>query len=215
MKKTFILFLVSGFSIMLKAQDQDPKAKAILDGVSAKTKSYTSIRAKFTYSMENKAENISESQKGELLVKGEKYRLEIAGQEIISDGKTVWTHLKDAGEVQISEPEYDEGAVSPANIFTIYEEGFKYKFFKEEAREGKKIQLINLYPVNVKEKPYHTIRLAIDQKEKQLISIIIFGKDGNIFTYKIKNLATDLPVKESDFTFKASDFPGVEVIDLR
>lgn len=217
MKKTIVLFLtivISG-SIILRAQDHDPKAKAILDGVSAKTKSYTSIKTEFTYSMENKADNISESQKGMLLLKGDKYRLEVAGQEIISDGKTVWTFLKDVGEVQISEMEYDEGAISPTNIFTIYEKGFKYQFYKEEVLNGKSVQLINLYPIEANEKSYHTIRLSIDKNKKQLIAIEIFGKEGNTYTYKIEKFTTNLNVEDSHFTFKPSDYPDVEVIDLR
>ena len=195
--------------------DIDSKAKIILDEVSVKTKSYTSIKAEFIYSMENKADDISASQEGTLLLKGEKYRLEISGQEITSDGKTVWTYLKDAGEVQISEPENDEGAVNPTNIFTIYEEGFKYRFFKEEVQGGRSIQLINLYPLNANEKSFHTIRLSIDKNKKQLIAIEIFGKEGNTYTYKIKKFATNLTVEDSDFTFKPSSHPDVEVIDLR
>jgi len=193
----------------------DLKAKIILDEVSVKTKSYTSIKAEFILSMENKADNISESQEGTLLLKGEKYRLEIAGQEIISDGKTVWTYLKDVGEVQISESEYDEGAVNPTNIFTIYEEGFKYRFLKEEVQDGRSIQLINLYPINANEKSFHTIRLSIDKNKKQLIAIKIFGKEGNTYTYKIKKFATNLNVDDSHFIFNPSSHPDVEVIDLR
>ena len=195
--------------------DIDSKAKIILDEVSVKTKSYTSIKAEFTFSMENKADNISESQEGTLLLKGEKYRLEIAGQEIISDGKTVWTYLKDAGEVQINEPEYEEGAINPTNIFSIYEEGFKYRFFKEEIQDGRSVQLINLYPVNANEKSFHTIRLSIDKNKKQLITIEIFGKEGNTYTYEIKKFSTNLTVEDSHFRFKPSSHPDVEVIDLR
>jgi len=210
----FLLFFTC-YCLAQSEGDIDPKAKTILDEVSVKTKSYTSIKAEFTYSMENEADDISESQKGTLLLKGKKYRLEIAGQEIISDGKTVWTYLKDVGEVQISELEYDEGAVSPTNIFTIYEEGFKYQFYKEEVQDGRSVQLINLYPINANEKSYHTIRLSIDKNKKQLIAIEIFGKEGNTYTYKIKKFATNLTVEDSHFTFKPSDHPDVEIIDLR
>ena len=220
MKKIIILsFLAFMTGITFpKAQDtdvKDPKAKAILDKVSAMTKSYTSLKAEFIYSMENKDEGISEKQEGTLLLKGDKYRLEIAGQEIICDGKTIWTFLKSEDEVQISEPENEEGSINPTNIFTIYESGFKYKFYKETSQAGIAIEQINLYPVNANDKSYHTVRLSIDKNKKQLISIRIFSKDGSEYTYKIKKLTTNLPVEDSHFTFKSSDYPDVEVIDMR
>ncbi|MFH1319102.1 MAG: outer membrane lipoprotein carrier protein LolA [Bacteroidota bacterium] len=218
---TFFIILHYTFCSLysqLNAQTQgdiDPKAKAILDEVSARTKSYTSIKAEFIYTLENKVDNITDSQEGALLIKGDKYKLDISGQEIISDGKTRWTYLKDVQEVQISEQEDDEGTISPANIFTIYEKGFKYRFFKEETIDGKSVQLINLYPVDAKEKPYHTIQLTIDKNKKQLVTIKILSKDGNDYIYKINKFTTNLPVEESQFTFKPSDHPDVEVIDLR
>ena len=197
------------------AQDQDPVAKDILHKLSAKTKEYTSIKATFVYSMENKKENISESQKGVLLLKGEMYKLDISGQEIISNGSTLWTFIKDADEVQVSIPEYDEGTISPSNIFTIYESGFKYKFHKEETIDGVVQQQINLYPEDANEKSYHTIRLFVDKLKMEISSICIMGKEGDDYIYTIEEFKSNISVSDSDFTFDSSKYPDVEVIDLR
>ncbi|HAH57210.1 MAG TPA: gliding motility protein, partial [Bacteroidales bacterium] len=78
------------------------KAQTILDEVSARTKSYKTIRIEFEYTMVNKAQNINDSFKGVLISKGDRYKLTFSGQDIISDGKTSWTYLKDANEVQIN-----------------------------------------------------------------------------------------------------------------
>ena len=117
-----IAFLFIAVLIMAQGEpDHDPKAKAILDGVSAKSRTHQAVSVRFTYSMENIRDDIYETQEGSLLLKGEQYKLKLAGQEIICDGSTLWTYLPDAEEVQISEPEYEEGTINPSNIFTIYE----------------------------------------------------------------------------------------------
>ena len=56
-----------------------------------------------------------------MYIKGDKYRLEFAGQDVISDGKTRWTYVKDANEIQIDNQRKDENAITPTNIFTLYE----------------------------------------------------------------------------------------------
>lgn len=215
MKNTFYLILLFAISQCCFAQDHDPVAKGILDKLSNKTKQYSSIKTTFIYTMENNKENISESQKGVLLLKGEKHKLDISGQQIINNGTTLWTFIEDADEVQVSEPEYEEGTISPSNIFTIYESGFKYKFHKEETINGIVQQQINLYPENANEKAYHTIRLSIDKAKMQITSIRIFGKEGDDYIYTIEDFKTNLPVSDTDFQFDPAKYPDVEVIDLR
>ena len=195
--------------------DHDPRAKAILDEVSKKTRSYKVILVNFTYTMENKKENISDSQQGEMLLSGKKYRLKIAGQVIFSDGKTMWTYMEEAQEVLINEQETEEGSISPTNIFTIYEKGFKYQFHKEEQMDGKTVQIINLYPEKPKEKSFHTIRLYVDKAKKQLYKIKIFGREGDDYLYKIDKMELNPVAKDSDFTFDTAAHPDVEVVDLR
>ena len=74
---------------------------------------------------------VKEVQKGTLYIKGDKYRLEFAGQDVISDGKTRWTYVKDANEIQIDNQRKDENAITPTNIFTLYEKGWNSKYIGE------------------------------------------------------------------------------------
>ena len=55
----------------------------------------------------------------------------------------------------------------------------------------------------------------MDKIKKQVISFMLYDKNGNIFTYKITKYQTDLTITAADFTFDKSKFPGVEVIDMR
>src|ERR1039457_3756772 len=115
MKKIFIpLFVIIAFTGF--AQIKDPKASALLDEVSAKTKAYKSIKADFTYTMENKQAKINEEKKGTLLVSGDKFRLNIVGQIVISDGKTSWTYIQESNEVQLNSPDSKDDALTPSKL---------------------------------------------------------------------------------------------------
>jgi len=98
--KNFLLITLSLFFSFSAMAQSDKKARAILDEVSAKTKTYKTIRIEFAYNMVNTAQKINDTYKGVLISKGDKYKLSFSGQDVISDGKTAWTFLNDANEVQ-------------------------------------------------------------------------------------------------------------------
>ena len=212
MKKIFLLLTGICTLNTVSAQEQgDKKAKGILDELSAKTKSYSTIKADFSFTVTNK-DNKTDTQTGTLYLKGDKYKLEIKGQEIISDGKTVWTYLKDANEVQINNVDATatEG-INPTTIFTMYEKGFKYKFDKEEGTT----QTINLYPTNPDKKKFHTVKLTVDKTKKQINGMKVSMKDGSTYTYNIKTFTPNTEIKDNLFVFDKKSHPGVEEVDLR
>ncbi|MFL5763361.1 MAG: LolA family protein [Bacteroidia bacterium] len=210
-KKIAVLaFLALGIST-LNAQDQDPKAKKILDELSAKTKTCTTIKAEFTWTVEKKDKS-KDVQSGKIETKGSKYKLEIPGHEIYCDGKTVWDFIKDANSVQIKDNEAaGEDAITPTNIFTIYEKGFKYKFESEDATT----QVISLFPVNPDKKKFHTVKLYIDKTKKQITSVKMMMKDGSMQTYTIKSFACSTAIADTEFTFDPKAHKGIEIEDLR
>ena len=213
MRKIFIITLTTLISLTSFAQEVETKAKGILDKLSAKTKAYKTIKAEFQFTIINKSESINETQSGNIQIKGNKYFLSIAGQDVISNGKDIYTVLKDAEEVQINNvPEEDEeGAISPNTIFTLYEDGFKYKYLKEVNGE----HLINLYPKEVEDKDFHRITLHINKVKNQITSVKIYGKDGSVTTYKIKTFTANSAIPDSKFSFDKTKHPKFEVVDLR
>ncbi len=211
---TLLFALLTALSSFCQTNDtQDPKAKAILDELSSKTKAYTSIKAEFTVAVQGKDKTKKpDIQKGALQLKGNKYKLEIKGQEITSDGKTSWTFLKDNNEVQVNDADQNmSDGLSPTTLFTIYEKGYKFRFESETASS----QSINLYPLNPDKKKFHTLLLTIDKAKKQIISCAALMKDGSRIDYTLTSFITNSPMPEGMFNFDPKAHPGVEVIDLR
>lgn len=212
MKSLIVILLTVATSFSALAQ-QDQKAKAILDKLSAKTKAYKTIKAEFKFTISNKSEGINETQTGKIQIKSNKYFLSIAGQDVISNGKDVYTILKDAEEVQINSipDEDEEDFISPNNIFTLYETGFKYKYIKED----KGMHIINLYPKDAEDKEFHRIALYINKAKNQISKVRIYGKDGSKTTYSITAFTANATIPDSKFTFSKTKYPKFEIVDLR
>src|ERR1035437_1360591 len=217
----FLICCVSFLFAQMPKEEIDAKAKGILDEVAAKTKTYTSIKTEFTSVMEKQETNIkskvTESQTGTLQLKGTKYKLEFKGQTIFCDSKTQWTYIKESNEVQINnapDPNATDNP-NPVNIFTIYEKGYKYKYEKEDVVNGRKVDIVNLYPLDAAKKAYHTIRLTIDKVKKEIIVVKILNKNGTFNTITVKNFTPNSEMPDTMFTFNKADYKGVEVVDLR
>src|SRR5690554_5070044 len=104
---TAAFMIMSVFAVQPPAQS-DQKAADILKSVSTKYKSLKSVKATFKITVENPKDKSTDTQNGTICLKGNKYRLEVAGQDVISDGKTRWTYVKDANEVQVDNQRTDE-----------------------------------------------------------------------------------------------------------
>ena len=209
MKNILLIAILIVFSVSGIAQN-DKKATAILDEVSVKTKSYKTIKIDFTYAMDNAKEKIHDKFKGTLVSKGDKYKLTAAGQDVISDGKTIWTYLKDANEVQINNVGEDEDSFTPTKMLSGYTKDFKSKFIEEKGNN----QVIELYPLK-KGKTFTKVRLTIDKAKKQISRFVIYDRSGSTFSYIIDKFVVDQPIADTVFTFNKAEHPGVDVNDMR
>jgi outer membrane lipoprotein-sorting protein len=222
MKNSIFVILISLFSLNVFAQGEtvlakDPKAKKILDQLSKKTKSYKTLIIKFSYTLNNQQAKTDETLNGYAFLKGKKYKLILPGNEIFSDGKSVWNYLKDAGEINISAPDSsDESLSNPSKLFTLYEKGYKYQFLGEAPENGVKISTIDLFPENPKKKKISRVRMKIDMDKLQIVSIKMFNKDGNQSTIEVSEFKPDSEIPDALFTFDQKKFPkDTEIIDTR
>jgi outer membrane lipoprotein-sorting protein len=210
---TNLLLAVLIFTGQISFSQAKKNPEEILKQVSEKTKSFSSIRINFTYNMDNPSAKVHESETGVLLVKGDQYRLDIAGQKVISDSKTSWTYIAEANEVQINTVEDDDNALTPTRLLTSYSEDYKSRLVNEITKDGRIQYVIELKP-NA-DKSFTTVELNIDKELYRITRIAIQDKSGNTFSYLVNKFEPNVTVKDTDFTFNAKDYPGVEVIDMR
>ena len=193
---------------------QDNRSTKILNELSKTYKAYKSIKADFTVNITNKQSNATVKQSGVLYQKGKKFRINMSGQEIFCDGKTIWTYLEDANEVQISKFDAKAMDINPSELFTIYEKGFQHKYAGQVTNGVTTLDVLELTP-NDKNKGYFKVKLGIDNKANKIKEMSVFSKNGIITTYVIQKFNPNLPINDGYFKFNSKDKPGVIEIDLR
>ncbi len=212
----FLLLLFFVASAQIDTVIHDPKAKEILDKLSKKTKTYKSIKVKFSYTLENKQKGVTDSYNGVAFLKGNQYKVEFPAGEIFCNGKTIWTLMKEQKEVNISTPNpNDESILNPVRLFSIHEKGFKYKLLSETTENGKQIAEIDLIPEKPKTKKFVRSRIKVDKVNLRLLSITTSYKNGNVYVIKISEFSTDANLSDDIFVFDAKKYPNFEVIDGR
>jgi len=209
----FLLFLL----IPALPQSKDKAAKVVLDNFSSKTKSLPGARSDFTFIMTDLNDNSEYSINGTFMMKGEMYKVNMDETEIYYNGKTLWNHIVEAGEVNVltppEEPDPDSYFENPVRFFSIYEKDFFYKYIKEENIEEKDVHIIDLYPKDIK-RSFTRIRLLIGKEDFELYSAKYFGKNKIHYTIKIINF-TSQKIPDKAFSFDPAAHPDVDIIDLR
>src|SRR5215212_5756636 len=153
----FLLTNITAFAQPPGLGKNDVAAKKILDGVSAKFRSFKTITAKFNLKIENSAGKVQGTKSGVVNLKGTKYRINVTGQEIYSDGNTSWTYDKASNEVQINKVERSATTITPQKMFTnFYDKDFLYKTNPDVKVGGKLMQEIELTPID-KSKPFFKV----------------------------------------------------------
>lgn len=205
MKRLLILAFISlGFTGFAQ---NDAKAETLLTEVSNKIKSYKNISIDFKYELNNvNEENMSQETRGDVVIEGEKYKLNILGVTRIFDGKTLYTISPEDEEVTISsENSEEEGTIAPSDMLSFYENGYTYKMDIVQNVKGRKIQYVKLSPMDTNSEIKHVL-LGIDATTKHIYNLIEVGKNGTKTTLTVNSFQTDQPISKTLFTFDDSKY---------
>ena len=206
MKKHILLIIIALMTFGAKAQNAEAMFKSAVD----KLKSYDNIEIEFDYNMINIEAGIYETMDGAGFLQGDAFKLLIMGQVIICDGNTTWTYNADAEEVMITEVDKTDGNGSPISIIESYYDNITAKFV-DEAGVIKKIEVKSL----ISNDNFKKIIVTIDTNTLNIKDIHLFDNDDTEFVYVIKKFVTNQKLPADFFTFKESDFPDAEIIDMR
>jgi outer membrane lipoprotein carrier protein len=219
-KAIWIILLFCNVGLLSVAQNNsigksDPDAKKLLDEISTKIKSYKAVQASFTFQVEDAKGNIQGTKKGTVFMKGNKYRVNITGQEIFCDEKTIWTYDKASNEVTITKFDPSANTVTPQKVFTdFYDKDYLYKLNGEQVLKGKTVEEIELTPVD-KTKNIFKIYAYVDRAAKTILYTKMLEKSGNKYIYTINSLNGNVQLTDASFVFDKTKYPGVEEVDLR
>jgi len=219
MKNHLLLSLVLIVSLSAfsqgKSTTNDPAAIKVLDGVSAKFKTYKTVQAAFAYKVENATGKVMSTKTGTILMKGTSYKIMFNGLEVFCNGTTVWSYDKAAKEVTVNNLDVSGGGITPQKLFSNFYDKDFYSLLKGESKvAGKTVQEIQMTPVD-KSKTFHSVVLLIDKAAQSIYSTKVMEKNGNRYSYTVSAMKTNIPATDAMFIFDPKKYPGVAVEDLR
>lgn len=188
----------------------DKKATNLIDAVSNKLQSMQPIVVDFTCKISSPSSAEDKSYSGTLYSMENMYKLSMSDQVIYCNGDNIWTYFEDVNEVEISEFDDSSQSLMPFDIIKNYKNDYKARFIGEQGNTA----TVELYPTK-KNSFFIKANLVVDVPKKLVKTITLSDRDGNIFVYMIKSIKTDNKLSKKHFTFQSSDYPGVEVIDMR
>jgi len=203
MKKVLVLlvFMVSSLSFA-----QSNEAKQLLNDVSEKVKSYDNISIDFKYVLDNSQENIKQETRGDVVLKGEKFVLNILGITRLFNGKTLYSISPEDEEVTISNEDFnDENTITPSKMLSFYEEGYTYEIDIVQNVKGRKIQYVKLTPIS-SDAEIKSVLLGIDAQTKHIYNLIEIGINGTKTTLTVNSFKTNEQLSKTLFTFDESKY---------
>lgn len=209
-------YMVIFFGGMSYAHAQfDEVSKKVLDKVSANYQSFNTIEADVLLSVED-SQNKMDTNTGKLALErmSGKFKIDLGGQEIISDGTTQWTVLKDQAEIQVNDADKDNNSLNPATIFTFYKSGYKGSYTGTSKLGNRSFDDITLVPTDTRQN-VSKINLRVDKANNLIYDATVFDKNGGKYTYTIKKLAINMLIPYSTFIFNKNKYPSMEIVDLR
>jgi len=194
------LLLTVFVSDMVLAQNEEA-AKSILDKVSSTMSAYSDLSMDFDYVLDNKAEDVKQEMSGDVVLKGEKYVVNLFGSTQIFDGSKTYTIIPENEEVNISDTDLDEeNTFTPSKFYSFYKNGYTYSMGDLKQINGKSIQYIELTPIDTDSEIANVI-VGIDTKTNHIYQVIEIGVNETRTILTAKNIRTNQQINGSVFTF--------------
>ena len=197
----FLLFATQALS----AQNN---AEALIRLLVNQVKSHENVEMAFSYQISPDGKNLGDSEKGHAWLQGEAYKIEMADQQTISDGKTIWSYLIEDEEVMVSNAT-DGTDNTPLKLLTSLDESYVATLTGIDAQGLATIELAN------PKGQYKRVTLKINTKKTELKSADIYMDDGSKVVITVEEMKFDQKLDDKFFTFDTKKHPKVDVIDMR
>lgn len=214
MKKFFNILLLTIIPICLTAQNS-AEARNILDKAYNLYEQSKGIKLSFSMTISETNGTSYEPQSGTALIKGNKFKIETDLMETWFDGKTQWVLMKDADEVNVSNPTSKEiAAVSPLALLGMYKSGYTLGSPTTKTLQGKQAYQIKLTPTT-QQGDYKHITVTIDKQSYSILQVDLTMKNNSKSSIEISNYNANNNFSDATFIFNKSLHPAAEIIDLR
>ena len=204
--------IMTAMLLFLSLGSMAQNARNILDATAAKIKQMGDVRATFTATSFNGTTEQA-STKGTMMLQGKKMQLSTDDMKMWYNGKNQWSLIPESGEVNVSTPTEREMAnMNPYSFLGIYKKGYKMKAKQTKLRgkDAYEIHLVARYAGSNAQEMY------IDVAKNDYTPLCIRVRQDNDWNrISIHSIQGNQHFTDEDFEFPKSEYPNVEIIDLR
>ncbi|MFD0933276.1 outer membrane lipoprotein carrier protein LolA [Psychroflexus salinarum] len=212
--KIISLVFLTILATKISYAQNDNEAKALVGQVLDKVQSYNNFVIDFTYTLENKEQNMQQETRGDVSIKDEKYVLNLMGTTQIFDGKKIYTIVPEDDEVTISSyDETDTEQITPSKMLTFYQDGYRFKMDVLQDVKGRKIQYVELIPMDSNNE-MKQILLGIDKQTKHIFNLIQIQPDDTRIEFRVTKFKTNEPLSANHFQFQKSKYADYYINEL-
>ena len=204
----FVIMLMINTSVISQQKDE---SRLLLDKVSTTMKTYNNMILDFSTSLMNEEAGINEDDelptRGSITLQGEMYNLNYLGNNFIFNGIKLYVINHDEKEVMINDQDLEEedGVIYPSKLLTFYKEGYNYKMSLIKLINGRKIQFIELTPIDT-DSEIVKVNLGIDLKTNHIYKLIQFGDNGTKTTLTIDQFKSNQKISDELFQFDQNSY---------
>lgn len=201
-----VLLLAPASALTEDAQD-------VLARVRKKYDSVTDATLRFSQEVKFPLAGINQRLEGKLLLKKtNKYRVELDGQTIVTDGQTVWSYAVATNQVLIDKFKLNERMLSPERLLTTAPDEYAAHIVgKEKIGSAETIALL-LTPRS-ESASVKSLRLWVDEGTSLVKQVLLVDVSGRETLYTVRDIDINRGLEDSRFVFTVPE--GVEVVDLR
>lgn len=209
MKKIYSLLLTAILFANLLSAQNDPNAKKILDGVSAKVKSFKAITGSFSIKSVTSKGKDNGTKTGSISIKGAKYILKQGKTEVLCDGTKTYSY-DGSKTITVAEAEESSKSLTPQKILSgSYDKDFTYKLISSAGNFNE----IELKPIDTR-KNFQKVTIYVEKTKGIITKAKVLDKSNNTLEFSFTNLNTSATIADNAFVFNKSKYPkDVEVLD--
>ena len=216
MKKSKINFLfgllITTMCVGIVNSQNDAEAKSVLDKASETMSSFDNLSMDFDYVLDNETEDVRQEMSGDLVLEGEKYKVNLFGSTQIFDGYKTYTIIPDNEEVNISDAEADqENTFKPSTFYSFYKQGYNYSMDELKTLKGRKIRFIKLIPIDSNSE-VSMVLVGIDVESHLIQQVIEVGKNQTKTILTAKNIKTNQKLGSDVFAFDEKKYEEMDYI---
>lgn len=205
MRQRIISFLIIALASIGHAYAAE-SATQLINRAAKTISTAPSVSTKYTIMASDGSKTI-----GAMTISGNRFLMATDQIKVWYDGKTQWTYMPSAQEVNITEPTSEElQQINPISIINSFKSNYTVSPSKNTATEST-IEL----KANNKNAEIKMVTLTLNKSTALPSRIILKMSSGQTATIQINSISIGKKLSDASFRFPKSNYPKAEIIDLR